>query len=82
MLKAEEIKVVILGATGSNLHLISYLINLRFTLTGVGKSSITLRFVFGDFKEDNESTLGAAFLTKMLVHNGESAKFQVLHCII
>mmetsp|Transcript_49986 Transcript_49986/g.57538 ORF Transcript_49986/g.57538 Transcript_49986/m.57538 type:complete len:200 (-) Transcript_49986:163-762(-) len=59
MLKAEEIKVVLLGASG------------------VGKSSIVLRFVTGDFKVDHESTLGAAFMAKMLVHNGKSAKFQI-----
>lgn len=45
--------------------------------SGVGKSSIVLRFVTGDFKEDHESTLGAAFMAKMLVHGGKSAKFQV-----
>ena len=38
--------------------------------TGVGKSSITLRFVRDQFVEDAQSTIGAAFVTKNVVSNG------------
>lgn len=31
--------------------------------SGVGKSSISLRYVRNDYSQDNESTIGAAFLT-------------------
>jgi GTPase SAR1 family protein len=46
--------------------------------SGVGKSSILLRFVNDEFNEFNDPTLGAAFLSK--VHNygsGQSVRLQV-----
>lgn len=46
--------------------------------SGVGKSSILLRFVNDEFNEFNEPTLGAAFLAK--VHNygnGQSVRLQM-----
>lgn len=46
--------------------------------SGVGKSSLLLRFVNDEFNEYHEPTLGAAFLSK--VHNyanGKTTRFQV-----
>lgn len=45
--------------------------------SGVGKSSLLLRFVTGDFKFGNEATLGAAFMSKTFEHKGEAIRFQV-----
>ncbi len=50
--------------------------------SGVGKSSILLRFVNDEFNEFNDPTLGAAFLSK--VHNygsNQSVRLQVLSTI-
>ena len=44
---------------------------------GVGKSSILLRFVTGDFKEDCPETLGASFMSKIFIHEGNLIKYQV-----
>lgn len=47
--------------------------------SGVGKSSLLLRFVNDEFNEFHEPTLGAAFLSK--VHNygnNKTTRFQVL----
>ncbi len=35
-------------------------------IIGVGKSSILLRFCSNDFKESNDPTLGAAFMSKVI----------------
>ena len=52
--------------------------------SGVGKSSLLLRFVNDEFNEFNEPTLGAAFVSK--IHNygtNKTTRFQVpLHLII
>ena len=45
--------------------------------SGVGKSSILMRFVTNEWKESMESTMGAAFMSKMIVHNQNYIKFQV-----
>jgi hypothetical protein len=46
---------------------------------GVGKSSILLRFVTNEFKTYYESTLGAAFMAKMIIYKDQPIKFQVLY---
>lgn len=44
---------------------------------GVGKSSIALRFVRGEFTENSEATIGAAFLTQTVNVSGLSIKFDI-----
>ncbi|KAL5006040.1 hypothetical protein ScPMuIL_017198 [Solemya velum] len=44
---------------------------------GVGKSSLALRFVRGDFREDQEATIGAAFLTQTVNVQGKNIKFDI-----
>ena len=44
---------------------------------GVGKSSILLRFVTQDFKENPDPTLGAAFMSKKFDYNSIPIKYQV-----
>lgn len=45
--------------------------------TGVGKSSLVLRFVTNNFKPYSESTIGASFMSKMITVGGKSIKFQI-----
>jgi len=45
--------------------------------TGVGKSSLVLRFVTNNFKPYSESTIGASFMSKMVTTAGKSIKFQI-----
>lgn len=45
--------------------------------SGVGKSSLVLRFVKNEFIEDMETTIGAAFLTKTLALDDCSVKLEV-----
>ena len=45
--------------------------------TGVGKSSLVLRFVRGQFFEYQESTIGAAFLTQTVALNETTVKFEI-----
>ena len=46
--------------------------------SAVGKSSLALRFVRGHFHDFQESTIGAAFLTKsMSIDNGRMVKFEI-----
>lgn len=45
--------------------------------SGVGKSSIALRYVRGEFNEHGEATIGAAFLTKTINVNGCAVKFDI-----
>ena len=40
--------------------------------SGVGKSSITLRFVTNQFRENTVSTIGASFLSKTVYINSKS----------
>ncbi|CAL1539743.1 unnamed protein product [Lymnaea stagnalis] len=44
---------------------------------GVGKSSIALRFVRGQFPEHSEATVGAAFLTQTVQVLGQTLKFDI-----
>lgn len=43
----------------------------------VGKTSITVRFVHNQFKDNTISTIGASFLTKTIYINGCWTKFNV-----
>ena len=45
--------------------------------TGVGKSSLVLRFVTNNYKPYNESTIGASFMSKVIMTNGKQIKFQI-----
>jgi len=45
---------------------------------GVGKSNLVLRFVKGEFHENNESTIGAAFLTQTVaLSDNTMVKFEI-----
>jgi len=44
---------------------------------GVGKSSIALRFVRGQFPEHSEATVGAAFLTQTVRTQDDQVKFDI-----
>lgn len=43
----------------------------------VGKSSIVLNFVKNEFNPNEESTIGAAFLTKTICQDGNAIKFEI-----
>jgi len=45
--------------------------------SGVGKSSIAVRFVHDNFRPTMEATIGASFLTKTMHVEGRSFKFQI-----
>ena len=45
--------------------------------SGVGKSSLCLRFVTNNFKPFNESTIGASFMSKVIMSNGKQIKYQI-----
>ena len=45
--------------------------------TGVGKSSLVLRFVTNNFKPYSESTIGASFMSKIVTVDGKQTKFQI-----
>lgn len=45
--------------------------------TGVGKSSLVLRFVTNNYKPYSESTIGASFMSKVVMSNGKQIKFQI-----
>mmetsp|Transcript_19980 Transcript_19980/g.36968 ORF Transcript_19980/g.36968 Transcript_19980/m.36968 type:complete len:194 (+) Transcript_19980:53-634(+) len=45
--------------------------------TGVGKSSLVLRFVTNNFRPYSESTIGASFMSKMIMVNNAPMKFQI-----
>jgi len=45
--------------------------------SGVGKSSLVLRFVLDKFSEATEATIGAAFLTKSIVCDDYTLKFEI-----
>jgi GTPase SAR1 family protein len=42
---------------------------------GVGKSSLTIRYVHNEFHESLESTLGAVYFEKTQVTQGRKVKF-------
>jgi GTPase SAR1 family protein len=46
--------------------------------TGVGKSSLVLRFITNEFKPYVESTIGASFMSKLILVDSQPIKFQVL----
>ena len=45
--------------------------------TGVGKSSIVLRFVANNFKLDEDATIGASYMSKMLHIDDKTIKFNI-----
>jgi Ras-related protein Rab-5C len=45
--------------------------------SGVGKTSVTLRFCRDMFLDGTEATIGASFLTKMMTFNERSIKFEL-----
>jgi len=45
--------------------------------SGVGKSSIVLRFVADNFKADAEATIGASYMGRMLQFNDKMMKFNI-----
>jgi len=45
--------------------------------SAVGKSSLVLRFVKGQFHEYQESTIGAAFLTQTVCLDDTTVKFEI-----
>jgi Ras-related protein Rab-5C len=45
--------------------------------SAVGKSSLVLRFVKGQFLDYQESTIGAAFLTQTVCLNDITVKFEI-----
>jgi small GTP-binding protein len=45
--------------------------------SAVGKSSLVLRFVKGQFHEYQESTIGAAFLTQTICLDDATVKFEI-----
>jgi len=45
--------------------------------SGVGKSSLVLRFVLDKFSDNTEATIGAAFLTKSIVFEDYTLKFEI-----
>lgn len=51
--------------------------------SAVGKSSLVLRFVKGQFHEFQESTIGAAFLTQTVCMEDTAVKFESkLSCVL
>merc|ERR1712205_48184 len=58
----------------------SKVVQFKLVLLGdsaVGKSSLVLRFVRGQFFEYQESTIGAAFLTQTVALNDTTVKFEI-----
>ena len=45
--------------------------------SGVGKSSIVLRFVADNFKADADATIGASYMGKMMQYYDKSIKFNI-----
>jgi small GTP-binding protein len=55
-------------------------IQVKLVLLGeaaVGKSSLVLRFVNGDFQDNKEPTIGAAFLTQKCKLEDKIIKFEI-----
>ena len=44
---------------------------------GTGKSSIVLRFVTNNFRQFSESTIGASYMSKLVVVDDKAIKFQI-----
>jgi GTPase SAR1 family protein len=47
------------------------------TIAAVGKSSLVLRFVNGEFQDNKEPTIGAAFLTQKCKLEDKIIKFEI-----
>ena len=80
MQKSKDVKVVLLGDSGTPENPIPFSFSSFFKyffFPGVGKSSILIRFVSNEFKPNLESTLGAAFMAKMIFYKEQAIKFQV-----
>lgn len=45
--------------------------------TGVGKSSLVLRFITNEFKPGTQSTIGASFMSKVMMVDQQPIKFQI-----
>ena len=45
--------------------------------SAVGKSSILLRYLYGKFKETSESTIGAAYSSKIVTNSGKKEKVEI-----
>ncbi|XP_076459805.1 ras-related protein Rab-5C-like [Babylonia areolata] len=66
------------GGEGSNKNLRSRQVKLVLLGDqGVGKSSIALRFVRGEFQEHHEATIGAAFLTQTIKAGEHTVKLDI-----
>merc|ERR1711934_404181 len=68
------------GARTMNSSGASKVVQFKLVLLGdsaVGKSSLVLRFVRGQFFEYQESTIGAAFLTQNVSLNDYTVKFEI-----
>ena len=68
------------AAGGSNTPASGRMSQFKLVLLGesaVGKSSLVLRFVKGQFHEFQESTIGAAFLTQTLCLDDTTVKFEI-----
>jgi len=79
--KAEaEIRVEVLTAMAAAAGQAGRVFQYKLVLLGdsaVGKSSLVLRFVRGQFFEYQESTIGAAFLTQTVALNETTVKFEI-----
>ena len=75
MQNAKQIKVVLLGDSGTIILDLFLQTNTYFVNIGVGKSSIMLRFVTGNFSEDSEPTLGGAFMAKLCAYRDKHLKY-------
>ncbi|CAM9698739.1 unnamed protein product [Lampetra planeri] len=68
------------GTTAGALASTSKILQFKLVLLGesaVGKSSLVLRFVKGQFHEYQESTIGAAFLTQTVCLEDTTVKFEI-----
>merc|ERR1711991_113198 len=66
--------------TTNNPQAMSKVLQFKLVLLGesaVGKSSLVLRFVKGQFMEYQESTIGAAFLTQTVVLDDLTVRFEI-----
>lgn len=71
--KMFQFKLVLLGIITQEYHNLTLLLGE----SAVGKSSLVLRFVKGQFHEYQESTIGAAFLTQTVCLDDTTVKFEI-----
>ena len=78
--KTCQFKLVLLGESAVG-RLFRPFLNGLFAITFkeflLGKSSLVLRFVKGQFHEYQESTIGAAFLTQTICLDDTTVKFEI-----